>query len=206
MDLYIPEHLRKIGVIKQLCTLIEEYSKVYEEDVEDSFDDYDYALKVDPVKKFLGFCLPEDRVYDEDTENGGGFWEWNEETESYIRVSWDKDTQDYNTTINYLAKLFYSVKGTTTVLTYMKRYLGLKIVGDITYTPHHIEFYVEELEVADEGLFRDALEDFLSALLFYEELNVNFGKVVLSVRSDIKSYMNGGAVCFRYYTADPYNT
>ena len=202
MDLYIPEHLRRIGVIKQLCTLIEGYanSDYYVENTSDSFDDYDFALKVDPVKKFLGLCLPEDVVYEV------GSWVWNEETEEYVRVPWDKDTQDYEMVINYISKLFYSVKGTTTVLTYMKRYLGLKIVGDILYTPHHIEFYVDELEVEDEGLFRDALEDFLSALLFYEELNVNFGQVVLPIRSDIKSYMNGGAVCFRYYTATPYNT
>ena len=205
MDLYIPEHLRNIGVIKQLCTLVEEYSKVYEENIEDSFDDYDYSLKVDPVKKFINMCLPEESVYGPKQEGDPDLSPWVLKDGEFKRVAWEKD-QDYEITINYLTRLFYGVKGTTTVLTYLKQYLGLRIVGEITYTPHYVEFYVDQLEVDDEGLFRDALEDFLGALLFWEELNVNFGKVSLTVHANMKSYMNGGAVCYRYYTATPFNT
>ena len=101
MDLYIPEHLRKIGVIKQLCTLVEEYSKVYEENIEDSFDDYNYSLKVDPVKKFINMCLPEESVYGPKQEGDPDLSPWVLVDGEFKRVAWEKD-QDYEITINYI--------------------------------------------------------------------------------------------------------
>ncbi len=57
MTLYIPQHLRKIGILGDLCKLIEEYGKVYHE-VPGNFDDYQLYMKIDPVKRFIGMCHP----------------------------------------------------------------------------------------------------------------------------------------------------
>lgn len=185
MRLFVPEHLRNIVVVKQLCKLIEGYADYYEESVESSFDDYEYYMRTDPVKKFINLCLPEEKVYE--GVNG-----------------WNRD-QEYESVVNYLASLFYSVKGTYTVFDYMQKYLNLEFIGgDIIYTPRYVEFSLDTLNINDENLFYTTLKDFLDALLYYQELNVNIGKVNLSIENRLVSYINGGAVVYRYSTALPY--
>ena len=187
MDVYIPEHLRNIKVIDQMCKLIEGYASSYEENPESSFDDYEFNLKADPVKKFLTLCLPEESVY------SNLDWPWSED-------------QDYDTIINYLSRLFYSVKGTVTVFTYMKKYLDLKFTDDpIIYTPDYVEFSLDRLSITDESYFRDTLEGFLNALLFFKKLNVNVGILEVKIENTITKYIQGGVVCYRYYIAKPYN-
>jgi len=57
MTLYIPQHLRKIGILGDLCKLIEEYGKKYSV-VPGNFDDYQLYMKIDPVKRFINMCHP----------------------------------------------------------------------------------------------------------------------------------------------------
>ena len=179
MELYIPEHLRRIPLIGQLCTLVTKYQDWYEESPTDSFNDYEYSLSTDPVRKFIKECIPEE--------------------------TWELEDQDYTTVINYLAKLFYSVKGTNIVFEYMKRYLNLTFVGDIIYTSEHVEFGLTSLNTSDETLFRDLLEGFLGALLFYSTLTLNIAKINIEIDSTITKYIQAGAVTYRVYSPEPLN-
>lgn len=174
MNIFIPENLKKIKVISQLCKMIEDYSNYYEEEPADSFNDYDFYMSYDPVKKFITLCLPEEEFYDK----------------------WSSD-QDYDTIINYLSRLFYSVKGTRMVLEYMRTYLDLTFIGDIIYSPGYISFKLDTLNISDEAVFRDLLEGFLSALLFYENLDINIAKLNLTIEDQITSYIQGGVITYR---------
>lgn len=185
MELYIPENLRRIKVISQLCKMVEDYANYYEASPEDSFNNYDFYLSYDPVKKFIGLCITED-----DFESSKGIWD---------------PSQDYNTIINYLSRLFYSVKGTKLVFDYMKKYLDLEFIGDVIYSPGYIEFQLETINIPDEPLFRDLLEGFLEALLFYWELEVNIAKLNLTVEDKITSYIQGGVITYRIITPTPIN-
>lgn len=184
MELYIPENLRRITVVSQLCKMVEDYANYYEEAPEDSFNDYDFYMSYDPVKKFISLCISEEDFKDPDT------------------TMWEKG-QDYDTIINYISRLFYSVKGTRLVLEYMKKYLDLTFVGDIIYSPGYISFKLETINISDEAYFRDLLEAFLSALLFYEKLDVNIAKLTLDVNDQITSYIQGGVITCRINCPTP---
>ena len=60
MNLYIPENLKNITVISQLCRMIEDYANYYSEAPENAFNDYDFYLSNDPVKAFINLCIPEE--------------------------------------------------------------------------------------------------------------------------------------------------
>ena len=57
MKIHVPIHLRKIEVIDQMCKMIEEYGENFYIDTTDSFENYYYYLKLDPVKRFLNLCI-----------------------------------------------------------------------------------------------------------------------------------------------------
>lgn len=179
MELYIPEHLRRIPLIGQLCTLVTKYQDCYEESPVDSFNDYEYSLSTDPVRRFIKECIPEE--------------------------TWESKDQDYTTVINYLAKLFYSVKGTNLVFEYMKQYLNLTFEKDIKYTSERIEFSLVSLNTSDETLFRDLLEDFLDSLLFYSVLVLNIGIINVKIDNTITKYIQAGAVTYRVHSPEPLN-
>ena len=88
----------------------------------------------------------------------------------------------------------------------MKKYLNLSFTDDpIIYTPDYVEFSLDRLSISDESYFRDTLEGFLNALLFYKTLNVNVGILELKIQNKITKYIQGGVVCYRIYTAKPLN-
>lgn len=175
MNIYIPSHLRKIGVIGKMCEAIQEYAN-YWEDTESSFDDYYYYLKIDPVKRFLNLCISEDSIV---------------------------SGENYETVINYLSRLFYSVKGTVKVFEYMRRYLGLSIQGEIIYTTKYIEITLAEISLSDEERFITCLSEFLSALLYYGELRLHVGTINMSLSSDIRSLVSGDVIGYNLITAIP---
>lgn len=179
MRIYIPEHLRRIPIVSDFCTLISEYSSWYEEPATSSFNDYEYYLSNDPVKRFIKECIPEE--------------------------TWDPEGgQDYITVVNYLAKLFYSVKGTPTlVFDYMKKYLNLEFDGEIIYEVDCITFNLKLLNTTDESLFLDLLKEFLSTCLLFSELNVNIAIIQLAINSEITSYITGDVVTYRVHTPIP---
>ena len=177
MKVYIPSHLRKIEVVDQIAKMIQEYASNYHENTTDSFDDYYYSLKNDPVKKFLNLCISEDSIGPD---------------------------QNYEDVINYLSRMFYSVKGTIKVFDYMKAFLGLNFEGDIVYTTEYIEFNLTEISLSDENLFYESLKGFLDALLYYQELRTNIGSINLMLTGDIENYIGSNLTCYNKFVAEPF--
>lgn len=173
MNIYIPQHLRKIGVIKQLCQMVQAYGdpeNPYYLEATGAFDNYKYCLKLDPVKRFLSLCIPESKYIDSD--------------------------QDYDAVLSYLSALFYSVKGTLKVFEYMKKYLGLEFQGEIVYTTKYVEFSLKNLKVDDESIFSEAMRDFLNALLYFQEFIFNSNIIGISIESEIKNKLSAGIITY----------
>lgn len=177
MKVYIQPHLRKIEIVDQMYNMIQEYANYYVESVNSFSDYYYFDLKNDPVKKFLKLCISEDSI---------------------------KEGQEYEEVINYLSRLFYSVKGTVKVFDYMKQYLGLEFEGDIVYTTKYIEFKLAEISISDENLFYESMRDFLDALLYFRELRSSIDSVDLVLSGEISSSIGSGIVVYNKFIATPY--
>lgn len=178
MKIFVPNHLRRIEILDQMVRMIQEYSSKYYEESSDSFGDYYYSLKNDPVNKFLTLCIPESSI-------GGD--------------------QTYEEVITYLSRLFYSVKGTVKVFEYMKTYLGLSFEGDIIYTTDYIEFNLKDVSLSDENLFYESLKNFLDALMYYKELRTNIGTVNLVLTGNITNFVGTNLECYNQFVAEQYN-
>ena len=88
MRIYIPNHLEEsLPIIKQLSLMIQKYSETYKDTSLSSFNHYYSYYSMDIVKRFIEICL-EDQLSIEELEN----------------------SEYYNSVVNYLVKLFYSVK------------------------------------------------------------------------------------------------
>lgn len=179
MKIYIPNHLKKLEIIDQLEKMINEYSNYYINPTS-SFDDYLYNLKNDPVKRFISICIPENSI--------------------------NLENQTYENVINYISRLFYSVKGTIKVFTYMKRYLGLNFIGEVIYTTRYIEINLSEITLSDENLFYDSLTDFLSALLYFQDLKTNIDIINLELVGEISNSIGSNLKCYKKFTATPYES
>lgn len=175
MNIYIPQYLRSIPVVDQLYRMILGYSKIYQPDT-NSFDSWRLSLTSDPVDVFVRMCVKEDEF-----------------------IATHKD-QDYEVVINYLVKLFYSVKGTSKVFEYMKKYLNLSIVGDIIYTVKTVEITFQDLSVTDEEMFYTSLINFLNSLIIFEEVRTNIGTIKLDIRDDITKYLQADLIPYKNYT------
>jgi hypothetical protein len=102
-------------------------------------------MKIDPVLRFVGFC---------------------------IKKGEDQSQEEYQAIIDYVTRLFYSVRGTRRVFDYISRYLGIKFVGNPVYTVKTISFSIEnDTTWYDVSLFNSYLLEFLECLLYYESLS-----------------------------------
>jgi len=192
MNIFIPKYLReRVKIIDQLYNMIrayyEEYSQTKEED---SFDQFRFSRRNDYVVRFLDYVIPTKYIT---TEVNG-------ET---ITVE-DKTTRE--TALNYLSKLFYSVKGTYKVLDYLidynilnadENWWNLNSLNnnkvDISYTARSIDIKVDKLpDGLDRELYCDYLEKFLCALLYFEFLTINIGKMSTSMSEKTEVYLNRG--------------
>ena len=192
MNIFIPKYLReRVKIIDQLYNMIrayyEEYSQTKEED---SFDQFRFSRRNDYVVRFLDYVIPTKYIT---TEVNG-------ET---ITVE-DKATRE--TALNYLSKLFYSVKGTYKVLDYLidydilnadENWWNLNNLNnnkvDISYTARSIDIKVDKLpDGLDRELYCDYLEKFLCALLYFEFLTINIGKMSTSMSEKTEVYLNRG--------------
>ena len=183
MKIYIPEYLREVEIIDQLYRMIEQYEIEYSGTINtlNSFDGWRDSRANDPVKKFIKLCLPEEILTPE-----------------------LKEEQEYEEVVNYLAKLFYSVKGTIKIFDYMARYLGLELDGDILYDSSTITINFKNLSVANEALFYNSLREFLDALICYTQLNTNISSVDLEIQNSFVSYVGAGIKSFSKIAVSPY--
>ena len=185
MNIYIPNHIRKIGIVDKMCKLIEAYSTAYKDNSADSFNDYYYYLNTDPVKKFLHFCIPES--------------EWN--------TNGEHKNEDYESVISYISRLFYSVKGTCKVFDLMKKYLNLEI-DNITYNVKTLSFTISEVILVDidEKVFYDSLIDFLNALLYFGSANIQIDVIKLHIANTLYNYTGANIVTYKEYTTVNYDS
>lgn len=180
MKLFIPQYLRSIKILDQLYNIVKAYSESASEP-DDSFSDYYYTLKTDPVRVFLHSQIEE---------------EVGEDGQIYVKGT----KQLYQSVITYLAELFYEVKGTVKVFDYMTEYLGL---GSTTttwykYSPQRLEITLSTTGVSDVSQFYTNLTNFLEALLYFAELSIN-GSVELKISEELKMYYGAGLKGYTIY-------
>ena len=145
MRIYIPQHLKKLGIFRDLAKMITEYESKYYVAPQYSFSGYQSYMKIDPVLRFVGFCIKKEE---------------------------DQSQEEYQAIIDYVTRLFYSVRGTRRVFDYISRYLGIKFVGNPVYTVKTISFSIEnDTTWYDVSLFNSYLLEFLECLLYYESLS-----------------------------------
>lgn len=181
MEVYIPKHLLKVGIIKMLHEMIGQY-QLQEAEESDSFSDYRYTLKTDPVRKFLNLIYPT----------------------SWAKADGEEVTKEK---INYLSSLFYSVKGTFKVLDYI---LAFGILTDwttkdttstLTYSARKISVKVKSITV-DKDLFCDYFEKFICALLYFDELDISVDKVLTEITDSTVASINHGIWFYQKYDAE----
>lgn len=202
MNIYIPKYLReRVKIVDQLYNMIREYYDEYSKTTEpDSFDQFRFSRRNDYVVRFLDYVIP--LKYTTAEING--------ETVSVE----DKTTRE--TALNYLSKLFYSVKGTYKVLDYLIDYNILNADNnwwdlnnsnsnkvDISYTARSIDIKVDKLpDGLDRELYCDYLEKFLCALLYFEFLTINIGEMSSSMSERTEVHLNRGQSFYQAYEVD----
>ena len=173
MKIYIPKNLTNIEIVSQLKKMIDGYAEYYEE-TNGSFDNYYYYLKNDDVKRFITLCISEDTL---------------------------DSSQEYSEVINYISRLFYSVKGTPLVFNYIEKYLGIKL-KNIVYTAETISFEVEGIETYNINSFINSLRNFLSALLYYGELTSTIEMINLIIKGEIYTNVSSGIIRYKEFIID----
>lgn len=173
MKIFIPKNLTNIEIISQLKKMIDGYAEYYQE-TGGSFDNYYYYLKNDDVRRFISLCIEEETL--------------------------DK-SQEYSEVLNYISRLFYSVKGTPLVFDYIEKYLNIKL-RNITYTAETISFEVEAIETYNINTFINSLRNFLSALLYYGELTSTLEMINLIIKGEIHTNVTSGIIRYKEFIID----
>ena len=98
--------------------------------------------------------------------------------------------------IDYFTRLFYSVKGTIQVLSYMKRFLGYELT--YKYSTRLLQLKIEKINLkpVDEGTFRILLTNFLNALLYFKELDLTVDLVNMHLDSKLPGYTGLGVILY----------
>ncbi len=131
----------ELPVIQQLVELYEEYRGNYYDSTENSFQSYYSSFDIDPVRDFI---------------------------ETIIGPDLEATEADYENVLNYITRMFYSVKGTAKVFDFMDRFFpGLQRSGDIVYDGENISLTLVLDNALDNTVeFREGLLSFLQALLW----------------------------------------
>ena len=173
MKIYIPNHLRKINVVDQMCRMIEEYGNYYTEYV-DPYYYYYYSLDFDPVKRFLGICLSGSITNKDQLDN----------------------------VVNYLTAVFYSIKGCSNkIFEYLSSFVGLSIIraeyistgGSIIN--QQLDTIIIDLrnipnpEKNSEDFFKNLFEEFFKSLLIVNVFNLNIESLDLTVSGKVEYYV-----------------
>lgn len=176
MKIYIPSHLRNIKVVDDFCRLIEQYNKENSNsDQKDSYYYYYKHLNYDPVKRFVGICIP----------------------------TQENEEEVYTNIVNYLTGLFYCTKGSTKVFEYLRSHLKLDGIFDYNMKLGSLSITLENVPISvDEELFRKTFEDFLKSLLYLKTINIYIDSFTVSItknqelveKINLITYQNWGVV------------
>lgn len=176
MKIYIPNHLRRLKIVNQMCKMIEKYQETgYYEEYTDPYKYYYSSVNNDPVKKFIGICLS-DRI---------------------------TDVEELENIVNYLTKLFYSIKGCNEkIMEYLKTKVGLNILSyKLKKEDSSIGIDIELESIPsvvsnNEKFFMKLLIDFLKSLMLLnttyiiiktQELVIS-DRIEVIVQSDLKVF------------------
>lgn len=190
MKIRIDPHLTRFEVIRQLKELIEEYNKLRGsgeyQDSEYSFQDYLYSQSLDPVRRFLLLCIPEESLPSE---------------------------VDYDHLISYWTEKFQSFRGTLQIFEYLSEMggvMGVKIgkglPGDEDYIPPYfydtktLEVNFTEVETTDMNLFVRTGVEFFKALLYFQDLRDTYETLKLNLTSEIYINLAAGSQFYSQYT------
>lgn len=147
MKIYIKKNLREIPIVKQLVNLLGAYNTTYSSDLNDLDSLYEWRVKNDPVYRFLDYAIPNEN---EETREGN---------------------------INYLAHSFYTVKGTFTVFNLLTQYNIINLGSLEEPLFYNGGVCTIRLTSTPEGIDRDRFckyfEEFLGALLYFLQININ---------------------------------
>lgn len=173
MTIHIPAHLDNIKIVSQLSSFIKAYSEQFTES-SGSFDHYYNQYTQDSIKKFIYLSL---------------------------EVSNVTESNNYNEVAIYLSRLFYSVKGSLRIFDYMKDYLKIPFVGEILYTINEIRFEVSEITTVDMENYISSMKDFISSLLYYNDLSITIDTIKLIVSGNIENIISSGIISYKEFKA-----
>jgi hypothetical protein len=171
MTIFVPQHLRKIPLLGELCEIIKRYAEEYEQ-TSSSFDDYRSYMKIDPVKRFIGMCL----------------------NDYYQRIGGEFD----EVALNYLTRLFYSVRGTYNVIVFSERYLGLQFES-VSYTPRALSFILDHIIGNDVSLFDEYINTFYHYLLYSGDLNYKVKDLTVTIDESLSLFGGNGIVSYKRF-------
>lgn len=100
-------------------------------------------------------------------------------------------------TNRYLAMLFYELKGTPKLLTYLEKYLGLIYREDPVYDINSLTLNFEEVSGNDLNSFKPALTNFLNALLYFNELHIAINIFKLMITSGMSNKSSNACVLYK---------
>lgn len=185
MKIYVPPHLRDIKIVDQMCKMIEEYNStdesgnyVYFKPESDPFSDYQNSLSSDLVKRFVDLCISSNFP----------------------------DTPNLKDVVNYVTRIFYSTRGTLRIFDYMTDYLGLEFKNDFTYTVKVLRFSLLPSPVTSSLLFDQYLRDFLGKLLYYQNIDIDLGKVTITLISNLENKAAPSLTSYKRFSADEFNS
>lgn len=169
MKLFIPEHLKNLTVIDQLYKMYLFYNDAsfgyYIGPEKDSFGDYNFYMKSDPVRNFISMDFEISSKKDEILKLG----------------------LDYDSVIVYLTTLFYSVKGTKKVPEFALKYLSLK---SFTYDIDSCEPEIkDDLNLPNPTEYLEALNKFCEALLYFRKFKLSGNPMSLVLEASEDSYV-----------------
>lgn len=176
MKIYIPNHLRQLKIVNQLCKMIEKYQEIGYKEYTDPYEYYYSSVNNDPVKKFIGICLS-DRI---------------------------KQIEELENIVNYFTKFFYSIKGCNEkIMDSLKTRIGLDIEsyefkkrGESLVTLNIELKSIPQVVSSNEKFFKKSLVDFLESLILLDTtyIIIKTQKLVVSdeinviVQSDLKVF------------------
>lgn len=185
MKIYIPSHLRNLVVVDQMCKMIEGYQKEYKESIDPYYYYYSSpSLDYDPVKKFLGICLSDTK--DDNIQ----------ESERLNKIK---------NIVNYLTKLFYSVKGCRDkIIEFLGNYSGIEILNvEYSTEDYSMSIYIESIpnpKRNSEEFFKDLFEKFLRSLLMIGNFSLKINKLDLEITGDVNYLVNSDVQIYNEVT------
>jgi hypothetical protein len=199
MNIYIPDNIRELPFIDTAILLLEQFNEDYSDwGIVEEID-----TEVDPVRKFITLFYKNIDGLDDDLDEDD-MTEEEEETEPIDDIEEDDEDEyeeldttvypnlgaymtDLDGVINYIAENFYMVKGTPMVLVLLKKFGYLTKDCTYKYDKKNLNIVLWAKDNEDlvdlycSELFLSCFREFLSALLYFEKLEIKISTVTVKI-------------------------